>query len=275
VNAIDAGLTYAYQPIVNVHTGETWGFEALLRGTDLAGFASIPAFFADVHERDATLETEAALMRLAVEGFVSFAAGAPVRLFFNVNDRALDDPAHHVALREVVRSHALPSARFGLDLSERGGLSLAHARELALWSDRPLLAIDDFGTGAAGLRLLAESHPDIVKIDRTFIAGIDASQAKHAFLGQIVGLAHASGVLVIAEGVETEGSTAARVTTVATSAPPTNCARSSIPSRRCRSKRRWRRCSTRSGSIARGRFFRSSTSASNRSASCTKRSSRS
>jgi GGDEF domain-containing protein len=67
-----------------------------------------------------------------------------------------------------------------------------------------LIALDDFGTGYSGLRLLAESRPDIIKIDRFFVAGIDGSQEQRLFLEQIVGLAHSIGLSVIAEGIETE-----------------------------------------------------------------------
>ena len=52
--------------------------------------------------------------------------------------------------------------------------------------------------------MLAESRPDIVKIDRFFVAGVDRSQEKRLFLEQIVGLTHSIGLSVVAEGIETE-----------------------------------------------------------------------
>jgi EAL domain-containing protein (putative c-di-GMP-specific phosphodiesterase class I) len=44
-------LDYAFQPIVNIHTGMTYGYEALLRNVQAAGFASIASFFDEIHDR--------------------------------------------------------------------------------------------------------------------------------------------------------------------------------------------------------------------------------
>ncbi len=200
------GLAYAYQPIVNVHTGEAYGFEALLRGVERHHGASIPEYFAAIDERGLTLETELALLHLAVRAFTRFADATPARLFFNLNNHVLDvSPDHPERIREILRCYALPFANFCIEISESAGLSVAHAQALASWRHRPLIAVDDFGTGYSGLRLLAETRPDIVKIDRFFVADVDRTQGKREFLAQIVGLAHATGLLVIAEGVETEG----------------------------------------------------------------------
>ncbi len=194
-------LHYAFQPIVNVHTGEAFGFEALLRGTEAAGFDSIAAYFDDAARRDASFETGAALFDLAARELASFAAGWSVRLFFNLDARLLAHPARLRASVDAATPGALGAV---LEVRETDRLDDAFARELETWIARPLIAIDNFGTGLAGLRLIADRRADMIKIDRTFVAGVDVSQARHAFLGQIVGLAHANGLVVIAAGVETE-----------------------------------------------------------------------
>ena len=67
-----------------------------------------------------------------------------------------------------------------------------------------ITALDDFGAGYAGLKLLAEYQPDLLKIDMALLRGIDASQAKQAIVAGIAGIARTLDITLIAEGVETE-----------------------------------------------------------------------
>ncbi len=64
-------------------------------------------------------------------------------------------------------------------------------------------AIDDFGAGYAGLSLLAEYQPHIVKIDMELVRGVNASKPKQAIVAGIVSMCHALGVSPLAEGIET------------------------------------------------------------------------
>jgi EAL domain-containing protein (putative c-di-GMP-specific phosphodiesterase class I) len=65
-------------------------------------------------------------------------------------------------------------------------------------------AIDDFGAGHAGLGLLADFQPDLIKIDMKLIRGIDTSPARQAVVAGIVGIAKELDITVLAEGIETE-----------------------------------------------------------------------
>ena len=65
-------------------------------------------------------------------------------------------------------------------------------------------AIDDFGAGYAGLNLLAEFQPDIVKIDMDLVRDIDNSKPKQAIVEGIVHMCHKLGIKVLAEGIETK-----------------------------------------------------------------------
>jgi len=203
--AIHRNVTYAYQPIVNVHTGEAFAFEALLRGHQRLGFSEIPMLFASVADVDVAADVEMLLLDKAAGGFMDFARDNSARLFFNANNRVLNGHLEHRPhMRAILERHRLPTARFCLELSEAETLNISRSQQFFNgWRERPLIALDDFGTGYSGLRLLAESRPDIVKIDRFFVAGIDLSQEKRLFLEQIVNLAHSIGLSVVAEGIET------------------------------------------------------------------------
>ena len=66
------------------------------------------------------------------------------------------------------------------------------------------LAIDDFGRGFSEVQMLFGYQPDFIKIDRFFISGLADDSKKRLFVSSIVNLAHVLGVIVLAEGVETE-----------------------------------------------------------------------
>ena len=80
----------------------------------------------------------------------------------------------------------------------RVSADLAALRELGL-----RIAIDDFGTGYSSLDYLRRHAIDVLKIDRSFITGIERSGRQAALVGAIVHLAQALDVRVVAEGVET------------------------------------------------------------------------
>jgi EAL domain-containing protein (putative c-di-GMP-specific phosphodiesterase class I) len=206
LDALHRNITYAYQPIVNVHTGEAYGFEALLRGHEALGFSAIPMLFASMADIEVAVDAEMLLLNKAVGDFMAFAGTASARLFFNSNNRVLNSHLdHRPHMRSILERYGLPTTRFCLELSEAEALNISRSQQFfSGWSDRPLIALDDFGTGYSGLRLLAESRPDIIKIDRFFVAEVDRSQEKRLFLEQIVALAHSIGLSVVAEGIETE-----------------------------------------------------------------------
>jgi EAL domain-containing protein (putative c-di-GMP-specific phosphodiesterase class I) len=76
---------------------------------------------------------------------------------------------------------------------------------------RVQLAIDDFGAGYSNLRYVLDLEPEIVKLDRQLIVGLDAGSRHGRLVGAIVGLCHEMGAQVVAEGIETAGELAAVV----------------------------------------------------------------
>ncbi|MGZ5297188.1 MAG: EAL domain-containing protein, partial [Actinomycetota bacterium] len=67
------------------------------------------------------------------------------------------------------------------------------------------VGLDDFGTGFSSLAYLRQFPLDFVKIDRSFINGLDRGSGEDAIVNAIIGLSHAFGLEVVAEGVETRG----------------------------------------------------------------------
>lgn len=201
-------LDMAFQPIVNIHTGICYGYEALLRNTAEAGFASIQAFFDTCHALGLLSDVEMALREKAVSKFVRLDHHRQTKLFLNIDNRSLDQSGDlPVQSRNLLEHYGIDESQVVFEVSERHQLGQPDdaARMIQHYKRNSFrIAIDDFGTGFSGLQSLYFAEPDFLKIDRFFISDIASDSKKKLFLSQIVNTAHLLGVVVVAEGVETE-----------------------------------------------------------------------
>jgi len=200
-------LTYALQPIVNIHTGSVFGYEALLRGWEGLGFASIHSLLHQAQRLNLSSTLDDILGTLAVSRFAALPNTYRYRLFFNL-DPHLIDSHHGQQVLDWIRQAGLRPDNLCLELSK----SVDHSLHPALGSmiagyrrERLHLVIDDFGDGHSGLRRLYEYLPDHVKLDRFLIQGIDTDRRKRSIVANAVQLAHQLNIQVIAKGIETEG----------------------------------------------------------------------
>jgi diguanylate cyclase (GGDEF)-like protein len=200
-------LYYAFQPIVNIHTGVCFGFEALLRGWDSAGFSSIFEFLNTSYEKGYLQQIDMELRRKALSEFTSIPFFDTIKLFYNLDNRLLDNKEYSTKYTvTLLEEFDLPADNFFFEISERHEIDGFSTSKLILEHYKQQhfrIAIDDFGSGYAGLQLLYHSEPDLIKIDRFFIDGIDSDERKRLFISNIVNMAHIMGITVIAEGVET------------------------------------------------------------------------
>lgn len=198
--AVIAAVTHAFQPIVQLRTGRCHGFEALMRGWDAVGFPSIAALLDAAHDDGWLARVETALHAKALDRFRSLSPGPDVRLFLNVDARLLGTTD---ALVGVAADQPVPVVH---EVSEARPVPETVAVDAVIDQCRSAgiaVALDDFGIGFAGLKLLYETRPDFVKIDRFFVAGIDRDLRKRAIVSYLVGYAHALGIVTVAEGIET------------------------------------------------------------------------
>jgi len=107
----------------------------------------------------------------------------------------------------AARSHGLPVQRiiFETTEGERVGDGRWYAEVMSEYRRIGFLnAIDDFGAGYAGLALLADFQPDLIKLDMGLLRGIDTLRPRQLIVESVLGLCREMGVQVIAEGVETQ-----------------------------------------------------------------------
>ena len=197
---LDFDFSYALQPIVDVDARQVFAHEALVRGPTGEPASSV-------------------LSRITQANRYPF-------------DQACRDKAIQIAARLQMRSHLsinfLPNAIYRPELCIRSTLHAAHRHGFPIeqiifetvegeqvsdgkWLAEILreykrigfkTAIDDFGAGFAGLNLLADFQPDIVKLDMALIRGIDHSKPRRAIVAGVVAMCRQLDIAVIAEGIE-------------------------------------------------------------------------
>ncbi len=201
-------LDYAFQPIVNIHTGICYGYEALLRNTDKIGFKTIDQFFDLLFLNGQLSKIDSLLRAKAIARFSELPSNRQVKLFYNLDNRLFlsdNDLAKETIM--LLQSHGLKWEHICFEISEKNELPDIEVlkKNHEIFRTRQVkIAIDDCGTGFSGLQTLYDTEPNLIKIDRFFIQDISTDNKKRLFVSLIVNLAHLMGSLVVAEGVETE-----------------------------------------------------------------------
>lgn len=199
-------FTMAFQPIVDVSTCRIWAYEALVRGTKGESAATILSMVSS----DLTYAFDQACRVRAVElAGALFERDDETKLSINFMPNAVREP--NVCIRATLRAAQrvnFRQDRLMFEFTEQEKVTdVEHVRTIIeTYKARGFTtAIDDFGSGYAGLKLLAEFQPDVLKVDLSLIRGVDTSPARQAILSAIVIMADALGIVPLAEGIETQG----------------------------------------------------------------------
>ncbi len=201
-------LLIHYQPVVDLVSERTVGFEALLRWAHPQRGLLLPGHFLGSSETSGVhdLIDAFALRQAAEQALVWRKAGLRLRVAVNASARALQRQGLVPLVQETLAAVGLPGDALLLEITESAALRNAEATQAALFGLRELgvkVAIDDFGTGYASLSYLRTFPVDIVKIDLSFISGLGKQPQSAAIVSAVISLAHSLGVEVVAEGVET------------------------------------------------------------------------
>ncbi|MDR5856142.1 EAL domain-containing protein [Caballeronia sp. LZ062] len=199
-----------YQPQYCMHTDGLVGVEALLRWQHPQLGLISPAAFVPVLE-DSGLIVEAGhwIIREAVQAAARLAASVPdVRsVAVNVSPKQLRDPRLVCVLQRVIERSGIDSHCITLEITESALIENVDDAQEVLSNLRALgvrIAIDDFGTGYSSLSYLARFRPDVLKLDKSFVDNIATDAMMRTVVEGVIDLAHKLGVIVVAEGVETQ-----------------------------------------------------------------------
>ncbi|HEX7096031.1 MAG TPA: EAL domain-containing protein, partial [Acidimicrobiales bacterium] len=130
-----------------------------------------------------------------------------LRVWVNLSARQLGEPDLVPTIEEAIRDTRIPTSAICLEITESALMEDAEAAAAQLDQLRNLgisLGVDDFGTGYSSLAYLNRFPLDVLKIDRSFVSGLGSDPESETIVAAIIDLAHALGLTVIAEGVETE-----------------------------------------------------------------------
>lgn len=194
---------YAYQAIVDLGSSSVYAYEALVRGPAGEGALSV---LSQVTEANRYRFDQACRVK-AIKSATQL--GIQERLSINFLPNAVYKPELCIRTTlEAARVHGFPTERIIFEVTEgervEDGPWLAQIlREYKRCGF--LTAIDDFGAGYAGLTLLADFKPDLIKIDMELVRGIDTSASRQAIVRGLLGTCNDLGIQVIAEGIETVG----------------------------------------------------------------------
>lgn len=207
VRAVETSrFSLVYQPQHDLRSPAIVGYEALIRWRDSALGDVPPAAFIPVAEESRLIGRIGDwVLGRALMDARRFPADA--RLAVNVSAIQLRDASFPGRVATLLSAHDFPAPRLELEITESAAIAndetiVAVLLELRRRGVR--IAVDDFGTGYASLSYLRHLAIDMVKIDRSFIAGVGRSAADSAIVLGIMGMAHGLGLVAVAEGVETE-----------------------------------------------------------------------
>lgn len=198
-------LTVRYQPIVRLDVPglPVAAWEALGRADHPGVPQSIGELFRMAASLSAAAELSAVLREVAVAQSTGLPSPSPM-LFVNTHpDEAITPDL--LASLDRLRARA-PALRLVLEIHERAITDLPRMRQLAAsLAERGVgLAYDDFGAGQARLLELVEAPPDVLKFDRSLVAGLpQAPGARRQLVQSLVTMTRDLGIQALAEGVET------------------------------------------------------------------------
>jgi diguanylate cyclase (GGDEF)-like protein len=204
----DGRVEVHFQPQVDIASGRPVGAEALLHCRDRRGRPLAPEKLVAASERTNKLSelTSAALhtaLRYAAEWPLADAA-----LSFNISALSLADPDFPSLVAAALQIWNREPATLTIEVTETAfindpAMSLGTMRALTAGGTR--VSIDDFGTGYSSLSYFKDIPANELKVDKSFVLGMLASDADRRIVRAVVNLAHGFDLRVVAEGIEDEG----------------------------------------------------------------------
>jgi diguanylate cyclase (GGDEF)-like protein len=202
-----SSLSLYYQPIIDTVTTQVVAAEALLRWIDADGRIHQPAEFISIAEDTGAIVPIGmwVIEQAARQAMAWRREGIPLSVSVNLSPRQLAHPDFSEMLANVLRATRVDPELLEVEITESGLVPNAAAVTGVLESIRSMglrIAVDDFGTGYSAFSYLKQLPLDTLKIDRTFVDGIERD-VDRSIAESIIDIAHKLRLSVTAEGVET------------------------------------------------------------------------
>ncbi len=196
-----------YQPVIDLKTGSVRGVEALARLVDNHGKILFPGDFLDCFRSHELTQLTLQVLAQALQDVRELdRCNFHLNLGINLEPVTLADLKAMENLRRQIETSELNTNRIVLELLEHPDtLSLTGSREVLLHLKRSgaRVALDDIGSAYSSLLRIKELPVDAIKLDRSFLKGLDQQPKQLRFLMHLMDLSQSLGVDLIAEGIET------------------------------------------------------------------------
>jgi diguanylate cyclase (GGDEF)-like protein len=207
----EGGFRLLYQPQVHLRSGEIVGAEALLRWDNPERGLVEPAEFLWLAEETGLINRigdwvldeacrQARLWREAGPG------GSPLRVAVNLSARQHADPGLVDSVRQVLDKSGIDPASLCLEITEAIVMDDEEGSRRTLTALKDLgvvVSLNDFGSSQSSLGALKRFPLDILKVHRSFVSGLGEEPEDAAIVTAVINMAHALGLVTIADGVET------------------------------------------------------------------------
>ncbi len=209
-SAIDnSGIRLHYQPQVNLRNRRTESVEALVRWHHAMHGNVGPAEFVTLAEStDLIRPLTDWTIRQALSDLAAWnQRRIDLRVAINVSARVLQDIGFPARLKALLQGSAIRPRQLELEITESAMLvdpERAHRIVLELHALGVLISIDDYGTGFSSLGYLRDLRVHALKLDKSFVVDLESRDQNRVIVESTVQMAHALGLQVVAEGVESE-----------------------------------------------------------------------
>ncbi len=201
-------LIMHFQPIRDFRSGEISGAEALLRWNNPRRGLVGPSEFIPLIEKNPQLMRQLAswtLNQVLSQIQTWLRIGITTRIWLNVNPMQINDPSFTAEILDGLSRRQIPPGCFGIELTERTFIGHGDAAIVQLDALRCAgvwIALDDFGVEYSSLNYAYRLPIDLLKIDSTFVSGIETLRYEQSIVKTILRIAAELGVRVTAEGIE-------------------------------------------------------------------------
>jgi diguanylate cyclase (GGDEF)-like protein/PAS domain S-box-containing protein len=199
-----------YQPVIELSTGSMTGVEGLIRWVEPDGTIIPPGDFIPLAEELGLIEAigDWVVSEVVYQARAWADLGIDLEIGFNLSPRQFWQPDLAGRILSQIRDVGVDPARIIVEVTESSAMIDPDRAQEILWELHHgglLIAIDDFGTGYSSLSRLRDVPIDVLKIDRSFVSGVDVDPQAASIVTAFIELATGLGMTTLAEGIETRG----------------------------------------------------------------------
>ncbi|MGZ5301743.1 MAG: putative bifunctional diguanylate cyclase/phosphodiesterase [Actinomycetota bacterium] len=199
-----------YQPVIELSTGGMVGVEGLIRWVEPDGTLIPPGDFIPLAEELGLIESigEWVVNEIVYQARAWLDLGIDLEIGFNLSPRQFWQPDLAGKILSQITDGGVDPARIVVEVTESSAMIDPDRAQEILWELHRgglRIAIDDFGTGYSSLSRLRAVPIDRLKIDRSFVSGVDLDPQAASIVTAFIELAMGLGMTTLAEGIETRG----------------------------------------------------------------------